>query len=278
MLEAGAEAGGQLHHDPLRARQLRRLGAGRRSRARRAARGAARGLRRGGPLRRARRPRSSPRPPAVRDASGERLEARAVLIATGVRRRRLEVPGERELEGRGVSYSATQDRDALRRRGRGGGRAAATRRSRTRCCSPTWAAAVTLVGAGDAARAARPSASGSRGRPPHRGARGHAGGGDRGRGAGRRGAARGRATARWELPVAGVVIKAGVDPQHRVVPRRGRARRRGLDPRWTTATARRTRAVWAAGDVTRPEPLGLSVAAGQGALAVAALRAALLDG
>lgn len=49
-------------------------------------------------------------PAAVVAESGERFEARAVLVATGLRRRRLEVPGERELEGRGVSYSATRDR------------------------------------------------------------------------------------------------------------------------------------------------------------------------
>ena len=46
-------------------------------------------------------------------ASGERHVASAVLIATGLRRRRLEVPGERDLEGRGVSYSATRDRDGF---------------------------------------------------------------------------------------------------------------------------------------------------------------------
>lgn len=51
--------------------------------------------------------------PAVRLSTGERIEAPVVLIATGVRRRRLEVPGERELEGHGVSYSATRDRDRL---------------------------------------------------------------------------------------------------------------------------------------------------------------------
>jgi thioredoxin reductase (NADPH) len=51
--------------------------------------------------------------PAVRLSTGERVQARSVLIATGVRRRRLEVPGERELEGRGVSYSATRDREWL---------------------------------------------------------------------------------------------------------------------------------------------------------------------
>jgi thioredoxin reductase (NADPH) len=44
---------------------------------------------------------------------GSTLEAHAVLIATGVRRRRLGVPGESELEGRGVSFSATGDREWL---------------------------------------------------------------------------------------------------------------------------------------------------------------------
>ena len=51
--------------------------------------------------------------PAVRLSTGERIEAQAVLVATGVRRRRLEVAGEREFEGCGVSYSATRDRDVL---------------------------------------------------------------------------------------------------------------------------------------------------------------------
>ncbi len=38
-------------------------------------------------------------------------EARAILIATGLRARTLDVPGERELAGRGVSTSATRDRE-----------------------------------------------------------------------------------------------------------------------------------------------------------------------
>lgn len=49
-------------------------------------------------------------PPVVSTADGERHRGAGLLIACGVRRRRLEVPGERELEGRGVSYSATRDR------------------------------------------------------------------------------------------------------------------------------------------------------------------------
>jgi len=38
---------------------------------------------------------------------GEEIATRALLIATGARRRRLGVPGERELEDRGVTFSAT---------------------------------------------------------------------------------------------------------------------------------------------------------------------------
>lgn len=49
----------------------------------------------------------------VASAAGDVHAARAVVIATGLRRRRLGVPGERELEGRGVSYSARRDRDTF---------------------------------------------------------------------------------------------------------------------------------------------------------------------
>lgn len=42
--------------------------------------------------------------------SGERLQALALVLATGVRRRRLGVPGESEFEGRGVLESGTRDR------------------------------------------------------------------------------------------------------------------------------------------------------------------------
>jgi thioredoxin reductase (NADPH) len=45
--------------------------------------------------------------------SGEQLQAISIIIATGVRRRRLGVPGEAELIGRGVTESATRDRESL---------------------------------------------------------------------------------------------------------------------------------------------------------------------
>ncbi len=41
--------------------------------------------------------------------SGERIDARAVVIATGVRRRRLGVEGEREFEGRGIIDSGKKN-------------------------------------------------------------------------------------------------------------------------------------------------------------------------
>lgn len=45
--------------------------------------------------------------------SGEQLQAISIIIATGVRRRRLDVPGELELAGRGVVESGTRDRALL---------------------------------------------------------------------------------------------------------------------------------------------------------------------
>jgi thioredoxin reductase (NADPH) len=45
--------------------------------------------------------------------SGEELQAISIMIATGVRRRRLGIPGEAELAGRGVVQSATRDRELL---------------------------------------------------------------------------------------------------------------------------------------------------------------------
>lgn len=49
----------------------------------------------------------------IRLRSGEELQAISIIIATGVRRRRLGIPGEAELSGRGIIESATRDRDLL---------------------------------------------------------------------------------------------------------------------------------------------------------------------
>jgi len=47
--------------------------------------------------------------PKVVQAGGEAIEAKAVIIASGALPRYLEVPGEKEFQGRGVSYCATCD-------------------------------------------------------------------------------------------------------------------------------------------------------------------------
>jgi thioredoxin reductase (NADPH) len=49
----------------------------------------------------------------VRLRSGEELQSLALIIATGVRRRKLGIPGEEEFAGRGVLESGTRDRDAV---------------------------------------------------------------------------------------------------------------------------------------------------------------------
>lgn len=43
--------------------------------------------------------------------SGEELQSISIIIATGLRRRKLGIPGEMELAGRGVMESGTRDRD-----------------------------------------------------------------------------------------------------------------------------------------------------------------------
>jgi len=45
--------------------------------------------------------------------SGEQLQSISIIIATGVRRRQLGIPGETEFAGRGILESATRDRDQL---------------------------------------------------------------------------------------------------------------------------------------------------------------------
>lgn len=52
----------------------------------------------------------------VHTAEGEVREAKAVILATGVRHRELGLPGERELTGEGVSYCAVCDGDFFKGR------------------------------------------------------------------------------------------------------------------------------------------------------------------
>ncbi len=86
--------------------------------------------------------------------SGEQLQSISIIIATGVRRRRLGVPGEKELMGRGVVESATRKRDQLAGKDVcvvGGGDAAAENALMLAEVCPT----VTLVHRGASLRARR---------------------------------------------------------------------------------------------------------------------------
>lgn len=86
--------------------------------------------------------------------SGERLQAIALIIATGVRRKRLGIPGEMELAGRGVAESGVLDRDDLAGKDVciiGGGDAAAENALMLAEVCPT----VTLVHRGERLRARR---------------------------------------------------------------------------------------------------------------------------
>lgn len=212
--------------------------------------------------------------PCVTTSSGERFEAAAVLVATGIRRRHLDVPGERELEGQGVSYSATRDRAAFAGGDVvvvGGGDAAyenALLLAEVGC-------RVTLAvrGVPRARQEFRERVEAERAIRVLPGTHVTALLGD------------GRLTrVRFEGPngpceqaAKGIVIKVGSipntewcrkvldhDPEGHLV----------VDERFRTSLAR----VWAAGDVTHPPLLAITVAYGAGAVAVADIRSTLRGG
>lgn len=86
--------------------------------------------------------------------SGEQLQSISIVIATGVRRRRLGIPGEKEFTGRGIVESAARDRHLFAGKDVciiGGGDAAAENALLLAEVSPT----VTLVHRGKALRARR---------------------------------------------------------------------------------------------------------------------------
>jgi thioredoxin reductase (NADPH) len=210
-------------------------------------------------------------PPRVITADGALHECGAVLVASGVRRRRLEIPGESEFEGRGVSYSATRDRAIFANRRVavvGGGDAAFEnalllsgagcqvtlvmrdlprarhefmhRVSQESRIEVLGAASVTAIKGADWVTAVRIESEG-------------------------------RA---FERTVDGVVIKVGVVPNTEWC-----AGALELDPDGYVKVDARLRTsrprVWAAGDVTRPAVPSLAVAIGQGAQAMGAIRALL---
>jgi thioredoxin reductase (NADPH) len=203
--------------------------------------------------------------------NGERVESHALLIACGARRRKLDVPGEAALAGHGLSYSATRDMAVL-----------AGRR-------------VVVVGGGDAAyeNALMLAAAGCEVTLVVRGApRARREFRDRVADEPRirveldltvtavlgedsvRGVAVSSPVGAREIACEAIVVKVGVVPNTEWC-------RGALDHdaagylRVSGSFETSAPMVWAAGDIVRPALASVSVAAGQGALAVAAIRSRL---
>lgn len=213
-----------------------------------------------------------PDPLALRLGDGGRVETRAVLVASGARRRPLEATGAARLEGRGVSYSATADRERFAGRDMvvvGGGDAA-------------YENALILADAG--CRVTLVARGRSRARPEFRArvaarrtvvVREHAEivevlGEDLVRGV----RLRLGDGSEERLACEGVVVKIGMVPNSEPfrdildVDPQGYLR---VDAALRTSHPR----VWAAGDIARPSLFGIPVAWGHGALAVEAIRKTL---
>ena len=203
--------------------------------------------------------------------AGEEIATRALLIATGARRRRLGVPGERELEDRGVTFSATRDRERLAGHAVavvGGGDAAAE----NALMLAQAGCDVTLIARG--ALRARPAFRERVAAEPRVRALVHT----------RVVRVLGESqvtglelqspTGSSRLACDGVVIKVGVVPNtewcREVLPHDEDGFLR-VDAEYATGVP----GVWAAGDVIRPAVLSAAVAVGQGVLAASAIRRAL---
>jgi thioredoxin reductase (NADPH) len=210
------------------------------------------------------RARAAVRGAALRLEGGDRIESDAILLATGLRRRTLDVPGESEFEGCGISTSATRDGPGLAGRDVlvvGGGDAAFENALRLADlgCRVTLA----VRGRPRARREFQRRASGT----PHitieprtrvveflgdqrlRAVRLEGPGGVRDR------------------PFEGAVIKIGSIPNSEWCARVVRTDAGGFvraDGRGRTSVPR----VWAAGDLVRPRLFAITVAAALGALAI----------
>jgi thioredoxin reductase (NADPH) len=217
--------------------------------------------------------RLEPATPAVVLAGGDRIAGRAVLIATGVRRRRLGVPGERELEGRGVSFSATKDRARFAGEDivvAGGGDAA----FQNALMLADAGCGVTLVVRSrvQARKEFQDRVAAATRIEVLRDTHVVAALGENRLNAVRLAGPRGE----FELPAAGLVVKIGVDPNTEWCADALERDAEGyipVDEHLGTSQAR----VWAGGDVTRPAVPGIAVALGHGALAAAAIRAVLRE-